>query len=223
MEGPGRYLSPEQASAVYDRVGSWQDTQAFYERPAVDALIRSAAFTTAREVIEVGCGTGALAAQLLSRHLPSTTGYVGLDVSPRMVALTRSRLRGWSDRVQVTRIDARDPWPVLDGSADRVVATYVLDLLSPAAIEGFFAEASRVLRPGGLVATVSLARGAGGLSRLISTAWSRLWQLDPHLTGGCRPLDPAALLPNDWRTRTNQTVAGWGIASAVLIAEPAAE
>jgi hypothetical protein len=37
----GHYLSPEQAAAVYDRIGRWQDTQAFYERQAVAALIRA--------------------------------------------------------------------------------------------------------------------------------------------------------------------------------------
>jgi ubiquinone/menaquinone biosynthesis C-methylase UbiE len=91
--GTGRYLSPEQAAAVYDRVGRWQDTQSFYERPAVDELIRAGQFEVATSVVEVGCGTGALAARLLDAHLPATARYVALEVSATMVGLTQRRLR----------------------------------------------------------------------------------------------------------------------------------
>jgi SAM-dependent methyltransferase len=157
---------------------------------------------------------------MLRHHLPSTSRYVGLDVSPRMVALAQNRLQGWPDRVKVTRIDGRTPWPVPDDAADRVVATYLLDLLDPVAVKRFFAEAERVLRPRGLVATVSLAPGPGPLSRMISAAWSGLWQVNPHLTGGCRPLNPVAVLPDGWHTQSNTIVSSWAIASSVLIARP---
>ena len=59
------YLTTEQAAAVYDRIGRWQDTQAFYEYRAVEDLVRSGDFEQARSVVEVGCGTGALAERLL--------------------------------------------------------------------------------------------------------------------------------------------------------------
>ena len=51
-------LSRQEARAVYDRIGAWQDTQAFYEGPALDALIAHGSFEDARAVFEVGCGTG---------------------------------------------------------------------------------------------------------------------------------------------------------------------
>lgn len=219
MTGAERYLSAEQAAAVYDRIGRLQDTQAFYERAAVDALIRAGEFGAAGNVLEVGCGTGALAARLLADHLPEQAGYVAVDVSPKMISLAGSRLRGWSDRARVARIDGDAPWPVSDAAADRVVATYVLDLLAPAAIVAFFAEAARVLRPGGLVAIASLAAGRRGVPRLVSAGWSRLWSINPRLTGGCRPVDPVALLPADWDVRMTMTVTSWAITSAVLIAE----
>ncbi len=220
MKGSGRYLSPEQAAAVYDRIGRWQDTQAFYEHRAVAALIRAGRFGAAASVVEVGCGTGALAAQLLTDHLPADAHYTAMDISPRMVELAGDRLRAWSGRAQVARIDAHSPWPVPDATADRVVATYVVDLLPPAAIGTFFAEAARVLRPGGLAAIASLTSATAGLPKLVSAGWQRLWRLNPHLTGGCRPLDLASHLPAGWDPRTSQQLTSFGITSVVLIAQP---
>ncbi len=217
-----RYLTPEQAASVYDRIGRWQDTQGFYERTAVDAMVQAGHFDRATNVVEVGCGTGALAERLLADQLRDEARYVALDVSPTMVGLTRDRLRGWGERVSVVGINGHDPWPVPDASADRVVATYVLDLLSPAATTAFFAEAARVLRQEGLVTTVSLTGGAGGLARLVSTGWSAVWRLHPRLTGGCRPVDTKALLPPGWRLHTHRSVTSWAITSSVLVAGPAA-
>lgn len=217
--GPDRYLSPEQAAAVYDRVGRWQDTQGFYERPAVDALIRAGQFEVATDVVEVGCGTGALAARLLDAHLPDTARYVALDVSATMVGLAQKALGDWSDRVRVERIDGHDPWPVPDSGADRVVAVYVLDLMAPVAIEAFFAEAGRVLRPGGMVTIASLAPGTHGISRLVSACWYQIWRINPHLAGGCRPVDIAALLPTGWHVNATKTITRWAITSTVLVIE----
>jgi ubiquinone/menaquinone biosynthesis C-methylase UbiE len=219
VTGAGRYLSPEQAAAVYDRVGRWQDTQSCYEHSAVEALVHAARFDRARYVVEIGCGTGALAERLLEAHLRNAARYVALDVSPKMVALTQQRLRRWAERVRIDRIDGRGSWPLPDSVADRVVATYVLDLLAPPAIEAFFAEARRVLRAQGVVATASLAAGTGRISGLVSAGWSRLWQINPHLTAGCRPVDVASLLPASWRVDTARTITSWAIPSTVLVAE----
>ncbi len=220
MTSADRYLSPTQAAGVYDRIGRWQDTQGFYERPAVDAMVGAGRFERATAVVEVGCGTGGLAARLLGDQLPAGATYRALDVSLTMVELTQERLQQWPGRATASQIDGSAPWPVPDASADRVVAAYVLDLLSPAALTAFFDEAGRVLRPGGLVATVSLTPGRHGLPAVVSGVWTRLWRLHPRLTGGCRPIDPAAALPSGWRVHTDVRVTAWGVSSRVLVAEP---
>ena len=212
------YLTTEQAAAVYNRIGHWQDTQAFYESPAVEEMVRLGDFEQARSVVEVGCGTGALAERLLSRQLPEDASYLGLDVSSRMVSLSRDRVRPWADRARIVRVDGRSAWPIEDHSCDRVVATYVLDLLSPDAIEMFFAEAARVLRSDGVAAMTSLAPAERGAARLLSSAWMRLFSLDPRLTAGCRPIVLVHHLPEGWRPVHRATFRAYGIRSSVLIA-----
>ncbi len=221
MSRRSRYLDPAQAASVYDRIGRWQDTQRFYERRAVAAMLGSARLDTATGVVEVGCGTGSLAASVLGGRLPAGATYLGLDVSQTMVQLTRHRLASFAPRAQVQHIDGHPPWPVPDHSVDRVLAAYLLDLFSPEGIDGFFAEVARILRHGGLVAVASLTTGTRFPSRLVSAIWTRLWRADPHLTGGCRPVTLEPHLPPTWRRLHDTTTVSWGVSSqTVVLQEP---
>ena len=79
-----------QARVVYDRIGRFHDWQ-FYEDRAMAQLLADRAPQTAHAVFEFGCGTGRLAARMLEL-LPPTARYLGVDVSPAMVALATHRL-----------------------------------------------------------------------------------------------------------------------------------
>ncbi|GAC1566791.1 MAG: hypothetical protein NVS3B14_10780 [Ktedonobacteraceae bacterium] len=92
MSGEGRMLTHQQAKAFYNRQGSKQDWQAFYELPATTNLIAHAAFESAQSMFEFGCGTGAFAERLLSRHLPPQARYLATDSSSTMVAFPEP---GW--------------------------------------------------------------------------------------------------------------------------------
>lgn len=164
-EPTDRYLSPEQAKRFYDRLGSAQDWQGFYENPAINELIAHAAFNSAQSVFEFGSGTGAFAARLVHRRLPADARYVGLDISGTMVSLARERLKPWSDRARIYQSDGSPRIPEPDGSFDRFVSTYVLDLLAPDFIERLLSEAHRVLVPGGKLCLVSMTFGMSPLSR----------------------------------------------------------
>ncbi len=212
------YITPEQARDFYSRVGRWQDTQAFYERSAVAAMLAHGAFGDAHSVAELGCGTGKLAAELMGR-LPSDARYVGIDVSPEMVRLATERLRRWNDRAEARVSDGDLRLPVADGACDRVVSTYVLDLLSPADARAATAEAARALAPGGLLCLVSLAAGAGGVAGLVSRAWLWTWARRPGLVGGCRPIRLEDTIDaGAWDVVHHEVVAPFAVASEVLIA-----
>ena len=54
-------FSPEQARRFYDRFGIKQDSQAFYENPALNKLVQFGEFEKAHDIVEFGCGTGRFA------------------------------------------------------------------------------------------------------------------------------------------------------------------
>lgn len=144
-------------------------------------------------VLDLGCGTGALAQALLA-----TGGrVVGLDFSLPMLAVARQRAAG---RWAVVAGDAL-ALPLANGSVAAVATAFtlrnVVDL--PAAL----AELARVLRPGGRLAVLELSH-ARGLWRLPLAAhrWllvpllGRLLSSDPgayrYLPASLRPFPPAA-------------------------------
>jgi ubiquinone/menaquinone biosynthesis C-methylase UbiE len=214
-------LSPEQARRVYDRIGRLQDIQ-FYERKPVREMIAAGRFGRATSVLDFGCGTGALAATLLERHLPATARYVGVDVSPRMVEIARRKVGRFGARAEIDLINGVMPLPFADGSFDRVVACYVLDLLTREAADALMHEAQRVIKDNGLLCLVSITSGCGLASRAVMRGWALVWSIRPELTGGCRPIEVCDYLPADrWQVVLHATVSSMAVASEVVIAQPA--
>ena len=214
-----RFITHEQARRFYDRIGRGQDARPLSERRALDALAARGDFEHAAAVVEFGCGTGRFAARLLREVLPGGATYLGLDVSPHMAELAGAAVAPWAGRARVELTDGPVHFPVPDGSCDRVVSTYVLDLLSPADAASFVAEARRVLRPGGLLALASLSPGRTASARLVTRLWQAGWNLNPALLGGCRPLQLRTLLGQaDWDPLAGSTVTDWFLSSDVLVA-----
>ncbi len=213
-----RMLSHREARGFYDCLGSKQDLQRFFEQPAFDALVAGARFREASAVLELGCGTGAFAERLLREQLPQTATYVGLDVSTTMVRLASSRLRPWAGRARVEQTDGTIALPVADGSCDRVVSAYVLDLLSDEDIRTALRESRRVLAPQGLLCLAGLTFGATAGSRVVSALWRRIHGLHPLLVGGCRPLRVREYVADGWRIQEHREICRFGICSEVLLA-----
>lgn len=211
-------LSHAEARRFYDRFGSRQDRQAFYEDPALEVLIAHARFAEARSVVELGCGTGRFAERLLERHLPDDAIYRGFDLSTTMVELARSRLERFGARTLVAQTEGEMRLPLADGAADRLLSTYVLDILSDEDLRGVMRESARVLRPGGLLCVTSLGHGEALLSRLLAKLWSLVHRLRPSLVGGCRPLDPGLYLAPPFELVHRSTVQAWLVPSLVLVA-----
>lgn len=212
-------LDPAQARRVYDRVGRLQDTQSFYERPAIRAMLAAGEFGGAQSVFEFGCGTGALAVELLRDHLPPDATYLGVDVSPRMVAIASRRLGPWAGRARVELTEGRPPFGPEPGSVDRFVATYVFDLLPDDVLHPVIAEAHRLLGPDGRLCVTSLTHGGGPASRVVSGVWEVTSRHVPALTGGCRPIQVDGFLhPSDWRIAVDRRVVAWLVSSQVIVA-----
>lgn len=212
-------LTREEARAFYDRFGSKQDTQEFYEDPATTDLIRHARFEDAYAVFEFGCGTGRFAARLLAHHLPPHCRYLGVDISSTMVRLARQRLSPWCDRAEVHLCDGSTRLDNADSSYDRFVSNYVLDLLSDSDIHSLLNEAHRLLREDGLLCLASLTRGETFLSSFVSWSWQCIHSVRPKILGGCRPIELRKFLPAEkWQVVYRNVVKKFGITSEVLVA-----
>jgi demethylmenaquinone methyltransferase/2-methoxy-6-polyprenyl-1,4-benzoquinol methylase len=128
-------------------------------------------------VLDVATGTGLVAAELLRRGFRVTA----LDQSPEMLATARARLEGRAELVEASA----EALPFADGTFDHVTVTYLLRYVDePGAA---LAELARVVRPGGVVASLEFGV-PGGLAR-------PLWEL--HV-GAVLPL-AGAVLRNGWQ------------------------
>jgi ubiquinone/menaquinone biosynthesis C-methylase UbiE len=213
-------LSHEQARRFYDRFGARQDGQEFYERRAVEELLAQMELGSAHAVVELGCGTGRIAAELLRQWLPAEATYLGFDVSATMVGLARQRVAEFGARAEIRQTDGSPSIDAPDGAFDRFVSTYVLDLLSLDDVDAILAEAHRVLRPGGLLGLVGLTPGRRGLSKLVTLLWDGIHRLRPQLVGGCRPLELTPRLSSGkFRVHHHNVVTPWGLASELVVAE----
>jgi ubiquinone/menaquinone biosynthesis C-methylase UbiE len=214
-------LTRSQARIFYDRFGRKQDSQAFYEDAALDDLVSHAEFERAEKVFELGCGTGRFAFRLLKDHMPPSASYVGIDLSQTMVEIAEERILLYQARAKVSQSDGFMRFPISDHSVDRVVSTYVLDLLSETDIRHVISEAGRVLAAGGKLCLISLTHGETFASRIVCALWSALFRLHAPLVGGCRPIRIDMFFDQAyWTVVYRNVVIRFGVPSEVVVASP---
>jgi len=214
-------LTLEEAKAYYDSFGAKQDSQTFYEGPAIKKLVENSHFDRASSVFEFGCGTGRFAQELINEYLPPDAIYSGIDISSTMIQLATERLKSFGPRAMVTLTPSNVDIPVGDDSIDRFISTYVLDLLPQAATQKVLDEAHRALQADGLLCLASITPGRTFLSRIVMDIWQWIFSQNPSIVGGCRPTKLTELLPAArWQILYRTVVVPWGIASEVVIAAP---
>jgi SAM-dependent methyltransferase len=131
-------LTPEEWHA-------WFSVQAGWTRPTRMWLYQQASLPKARDVLEVGCGTGAIAGELVSL---SSARVIGLDLDSGMLSYARCSCQGQGSGVTYVQGDAHAlPFP--DGSFDVVVCHYLLLWLADPALG--VREMARMVQPSGCV------------------------------------------------------------------------
>ncbi len=215
-----RTLTPEQARRHYERNAHRQDAQGWYEDAALERLISLGDFGDATAILEAGCGTGRLAERLLRDHIPVHATYIGVDISNAMLARAGTRLKQYAPRVKLRPGDVTLGLTSPDESTDRIIATYLFDLLSLAHSRNLLTHMHRVLRPGGLICIAGLTREAQEADmNIFSQLWALIQRVWPSLVGGCRPVRMLPLLgEGKWQIVAHETVAPRGLASEILIA-----
>ena len=134
--------------AFFEQVSTqWDDMRSsFYNADVIDALAEHGQVTPTARVVDVGTGTGFVAAGLAGR----AATVVGVDNSPAMLGVAADNLAALgTTNVTLARGEV-DQLPLPDDSVDVAVANMVLHHApAPAAM---LAEMARVVRPGGTIA-----------------------------------------------------------------------
>jgi ubiquinone/menaquinone biosynthesis C-methylase UbiE len=150
MTGFNAESAKRRIAGVFDRSAATFDTLGVdFFTPIARGLVACAALRPGARVLDVGCGRGAVL--FAARAAVGSSGHVeGIDLSPRMVELTRADAveRGF-DNVRVVLGDAEKP-DLPAGSLNAVLAGLSLHLLpNPAAALECYAM---LLAPGGALA-----------------------------------------------------------------------
>jgi ubiquinone/menaquinone biosynthesis C-methylase UbiE len=157
VRDPARWREPWQA---IHNVGGGDFERAGQQN--LGFLVDHAGLTPAMRVLDIGCGTGRMAAPLLD-YLARGAGYVGFDVSRAAVAACRRRFGTRRDDFRFVHVDVRNheyrsggaieetalAFPAADGEIDVAMATSVFSHMRLESIRHYLAETYRVLKPGG--------------------------------------------------------------------------
>ena len=139
-----------------------------YSEPLAPRFADLAGIGDGQRVLDVGCGPGALTAELVSRV--GAASVSAAEPSASFAAAVRERLPG----VEIQEAPA-ERLPFADGTFDAALAQLVVHFMADP-VQGL-REMRRVTRPGGLVAACVWDH-AGGRGPL-AAFWSAVRQLDP--------------------------------------------
>lgn len=181
-----------------------------FEERAMDVMIEGCGFETGQRVVEVGPGSGFLADKILrkvkekNRNFDGSSAvetgkyfsYTGVDMSRTMHDISAQRLAPFLDDGVVNLHVVNDTFDFIlsgleNGSVDRFIFTYVLDLLPPNVIRGFANTIPEKMNHlnNAKVCIVNLTFGFSPLSRIVTNVWQILYQiLGGGYVGGCRPI-----------------------------------
>ena len=153
------------AAEAYDRF------MGRYSSPLAPGFCEFAEIAAGQRVLDVGCGPGALTAELVHRLGPAAVSAV--EPSEPFVEAVRERHPGVDVREAAAE---RLPFP--DGDFDASLAQLVVHFMaSPSKGLG---EMARVTRPGGVVAACVWDHDTGGEGAL-SRFWEAARELDPEV------------------------------------------
>lgn len=177
MSRPGESKSPGSADKVCtlgpEIYGHWSESEigALTDRLERRLVLELAGDVTGRGVLDVGCGSGALALALARRG----AHVVGIDASSSMIEAAKQRAQ--TDATEATfRVGTAQSLPFQPESFDLVTAITILCFVEDAA--PVFGEMARVLRPRGRLVIGELGKWSSwALSRRIR-GWlgSPLWR-----------------------------------------------
>ncbi|MHB8536266.1 MAG: malonyl-ACP O-methyltransferase BioC [Sulfuricaulis sp.] len=171
-------LDKRRLRASFERAADTYDAVAVLQREIAGRLLARLEVVRLkpRVVLDLGCGTGYAARQIVKRY--PRARLFGLDIAASMARRARHQSGLWNRMTgrSVFACGDAERLPLAADSVDMIVSNLTLQWCDPRAV---FAEAGRVLRPGGLLMFSSF--GPDTL-RELRAAW-RTVDAAPHVHG----------------------------------------
>ena len=209
--------SKEEARASYNRISTWYDVLAGrFEKKYRDTGLHMLDPQKGETALEIGFGTGD-SMVALARSVGSEGRVFGIDISDGMITLARSKLRaaGLSDRVALMCGDGAH-LPYGAEFFDILFMSFTLELFDTPEIPVVLHECRRVLKNGGRVCVVAMAKKdrSGFMIRLYE--W--LHRKFPDYAD-CRPIYPQeALKDAGFNIVTKKDLPMWGLPVEIVLA-----
>lgn len=153
------------------------------------AIVELAQLKPGESVLDVGCGTGALA--LAAKALTGPTGQVyGTDASPEMISLAQKKAAQAGAEVTF-QMDLVEKMTFPDNQFDVVLSTLMMHHLPDDLKRAGLAEIYRVLKPGGRILIVDMESSpSGSISQRLSDLIIQVHGGHKHMQDNVKKLIP---------------------------------
>lgn len=161
-------------AAIYDIWGRLTESK------AQDRCLELANIQDGEAVLEVAVGTG-LSFQRILQQNPSGINE-GIDLSPAMLAKAKEKAVQTGVTNYNLQIGDAAQLDYPDASFDLLINNYMFDLLPQSDFQPILQAFYRVLKPGGRLVLLNMARGEHWYNQI----WETIYRVQPSWLGGCR-------------------------------------
>jgi ubiquinone/menaquinone biosynthesis C-methylase UbiE len=176
-----RTYDPSLIEKLYGRVAWMYDIWSrLTEEKALRTILQWADIRDGQDVMEAGVGTGRLFSRIIGQNKNGRN--IGIDLSVVMLEKTRNKC-GKHKNVQLLRADITN-LPDSLGSFDRIISSYVLDLLPVDQYVSILSKFRSMLLPNGKLLLAYMETGENFTHRF----WRWVAGTFPNLMTHCRPI-----------------------------------
>ena len=211
-------------SVFYDRISKAYDLIAdSSEHHYRQVGIESMKLKPGDNVLEIGFGTGNALLEIAEKVVPN--GHVvGIDISQGMLDVAAEKIdkKQLNDVIHLQIETARD-LPFEENQFDAAFMCFTLELFEDEEIPFVLKEAQRVLKPGGKLGNVSLAKVPGDEHHsLMEMTYKWFHHHFPHIVD-CKPIDAVQVMQDaGFNITVNKREEMWEMPVSMIVAEKVA-